>query len=117
MKTDIFPQAKDVMNMLDNIMLIIGYKPNNGKGWTGYYNVSNQEKRWFNLSWTDARTLACYTQSYRILWSYGIELTHKQKSELKEYIRLNSKFYMPERLVYHKKKRMVTLEGYNGFDV
>lgn len=117
MKTDIFPQAKDVMNMMDEIMFRIGYKPHNGKGWTGYYNVSEQKKRFPNLSWIDARTVAGYTHSNGVMWSYGIELTYEQKAELKEYIRLNSKFYMPERLVYHKKMRMVTLEGYNGFDV
>ncbi|ASU00258.1 hypothetical protein [Aeromonas phage AS-zj] len=121
---DKWPNAKVVMEHMDNLMWLIGYRPNNGKGWTGYYydGIIKQQKVMINLSWQEARTLCVNVFDtvsmplYRVV--NGVRISADSMMDLDNYIRNHVKEVdVIRQLVYHKKERKISLVGYNEFKI
>lgn len=120
---DKWPNAKVVMEHMDNLMWLIGYRPNNGKGWTGYYDTrGGQQQAMINLSWQEARTLCVNVfdtvsrPSDRVI--NGVRISGYSMMDLDNYIRNHVKEVdVIRQLVYHKKERKISLIGYNEFKI
>lgn len=120
---DKWPNAKVVIEHMDNLMWLIGYRPSNGKGWTGYYNTrGGQQKAMNNLSWQEARTLCTNVfDTVSMPWGRvvnGVKISADSMMDIDVYIRNHVKEVDVIRyLVYHKKERKISLVGYNEFKI
>ena len=120
---DKWPNAKEIMDHMDNVMWLMGYSPNNGKGWTGYYDVRGvQQKAVKNISWQEARTL-CTNVFDTVCMPLGrvvngVKISASSMMDLDVYIRNHIKEVdLIRQLVYHKKAKKLSLIGYNEFKI
>ena len=118
-----WPSAGVVMGHMDHMMCLIGYSPNNGKGWAGYYDVHGvQQKAMKNRSWQEARTL-CTTVFDTVCMPMGrlvngVKISTGSMMDLDVYIRNHIKEVdLVRQLVYHKKAKKLSLIGYNEINL
>ncbi|UYD59239.1 hypothetical protein HPMBJEAJ_00124 [Aeromonas phage avDM6] len=118
-----WPSAGVVMGHMDHMMCLIGYSPNNGKGWTGYYDVRGvQQKAMKNISWQEARSLCVNifdtVSMPQHLVVNGVKISGYGMMDLDVYIRKHIKEVdLIRQLVYHKKAKKLSLIGYNEINL
>ena len=110
METNRYPKAKDVINAMDGMLNILGFKSQNDKPWQGYYNGK------VNLSFTEAKDLVIHTFSASYIERVIKEPFHADTYlAAREYLHKNPHLLHATALVYHKNKKKISLQGYNSF--
>lgn len=108
----VLPTAKEVLDLMDGFLAILGLTPQNGKPWCGYYNGK------VNLSFKEAKDLTmlsfCASNLERVL---KVPVDHDTWLRVRAYVKENPSVMNATSLVYHKKKKKISLQGYHAFSI
>lgn len=93
---------------MDHMFSLLGYKPNNGKPWTGYVDAEGKGRR--PITWQTAKMVGINIWSHLCQHQklFGIEATDEQLSSVRKFAKENQRTLgWTNMLVYSKKKKQI----------
>ncbi|AAQ81376.1 hypothetical protein PHG31p56 [Aeromonas phage 31] len=97
--------VKNVIDDMDKMFSLIGYKPNNGKAWTGYVDAEGKGRQ--PITWQTAKMVGIniwsdMCQHYKL---FGIVATDEQIRNIRAFAKNNQRTVGYSNMLAYSKKR------------